>query len=201
MTQKKYLDNFIQTIKAILKFNKRPGKLNISQPKDTKRFKVLVLGDGNVGKSQILDRYISDQFDHKYKPTIAIDYKNKVIEQQKEIVQLNFWDFSGHPEFYEVRNEFYKESNAIILIFDVGLKRSLDGLDLWLREANDCGVQGLPTIVLGNKNDTSIRVVSEQEGFQWAKSRQFDYFDTSAYNGRGIEEAFKELIQKLLKAQ
>jgi DnaJ family protein C protein 27 len=52
---------------------------------------------------------------------------------------MNFWDFSGHPEFVEVRNEFYREADLIVLIFDVAQKRSLDGLDMWLREANDFG--------------------------------------------------------------
>ena len=65
--------------------------------------------------------------------------------------KLNFWDFSGYPEFYEVRNEFYKESNGIILVLDVSLKSSLDGLDMWLREANEMGATNLPTIVIGNK--------------------------------------------------
>ena len=48
---------------------------------------------------------------------------------------MNFWDMSGNPEFYEVRNEFYRDANAILLVFDMTLKSSLDGLDMWIREA------------------------------------------------------------------
>jgi GTPase SAR1 family protein len=71
----------------ILKFhyftssNQRPKKLNIPQPKDTQRFKVLVLGDVGVGKSSILERYCSDTFSNTYSATIAVDYKNKLVEQ------------------------------------------------------------------------------------------------------------------------
>ncbi|KAL4476807.1 hypothetical protein ABPG72_010644 [Tetrahymena utriculariae] len=177
----------------------KPSKLNVSQPKEVKRFKVLVLGDGGVGKSSILDRFINNTFDPKYRATIAIDYKNKTVDLQKESVQLNFWDFSGHPEFYEVRNEFYKDANAIVLVLDVTLRRSLDGLDMWLREAHEMGVQGIPTVVVGNKKDMPVRAVSENDAYNWAKTRQFDYFEVSASQGTGLEELFKSLSEKLAK--
>lgn len=67
------------------------------------------------------------------------------------IRQLNFWDFSGHPEFAEVRNEFYKEASLILLIFDLTVKRTLEALDMWLREANDYGAGALPVFLVGNK--------------------------------------------------
>jgi DnaJ family protein C protein 27 len=58
---------------------------------------------------------------------------------------------SGHPEFYEVRNEFYRDANAIILVYDVTVRGSLEGLDAWLKEAAECGAEKLPTIVVANK--------------------------------------------------
>lgn len=68
------------------------------------------------------------------------------------INQINFWDFSGHPEFFEVRNEFYREVNAIMLVFDVCAKKSLDGLDVWIREANKYGAnKDAVVFVIGNK--------------------------------------------------
>lgn len=65
--------------------------------------------------------------------------------------QLNFWDFSGHPEFFEVRNEFYRDGSAIVLVMDLANKSSMDGLDMWLREANEMGAENLPTFIVGNK--------------------------------------------------
>lgn len=87
------------------------------------------MGDAGVGKSSIVERYINNNFEDKYEPTIAVDYKHKSIAITKELtlhvvklfyyVKINFWDFSGHPEFAEVRNEFYKECTIILLVFDV----------------------------------------------------------------------------------
>lgn len=64
---------------------------------------------------------------------------------------MNFWDMSGNPEFYEVRNEFYRDANAILLVFDMTLKSSLDGLDMWIREAQEFGASTVPTFVIANK--------------------------------------------------
>ena len=65
--------------------------------------------------------------------------------------KLNFWDFSGHPEFYEVRNEFYKDATIMFLVFDLTLRRSLDGLDMWLNEANEFGGKDSIFYAIGNK--------------------------------------------------
>lgn len=74
---------------------------------------------------------------------------------------INFWDFSGQPEFFEVRNEFYRDSNAIILVMDLSLRSSLHGLDMWIREANENGVEPeVPLFVVGTKKDKN-RSISE----------------------------------------
>ena len=67
------------------------------------------------------------------------------------ILKVNIWDFSGHPEFFEVRNEFYKETNAILLVYDVTSKKTLDGLDTWISEANKYGATDCYVVVCGNK--------------------------------------------------
>ena len=64
---------------------------------------------------------------------------------------LNFWDMSGHPEFYEIRNEFYRDVNAILLVFDLTIKGSLDGLDTWVKEANEFGAGNAAFVIIGNK--------------------------------------------------
>lgn len=110
-----------------------------------------MLGDACVGKTSIIERYLYNCFEERYDPTIAVDYKHKTIQQGSSQLHINFWDFSGHPEFAEVRNEFYKEASALILVFDLTLKRTLDGLDMWLREANDYGAGAMPVFILANK--------------------------------------------------
>lgn len=66
-------------------------------------------------------------------------------------MRVNIWDLSGHPEFFEVRNEFYKEGDALVLFYDVTSRRSFESLDMWLREANKFGGEALAVFVVANK--------------------------------------------------
>jgi DnaJ homolog subfamily C member 27 len=65
--------------------------------------------------------------------------------------QVNFWDLSGHPEFLEVRNEFYKDTQGAILAFDVGRKETMDSCEKWLQEAKEYGMGRVPCILVGTK--------------------------------------------------
>ncbi|XP_037830358.1 dnaJ homolog subfamily C member 27 isoform X3 [Kryptolebias marmoratus] len=104
---------------------------------------------------------------------------------------------AGHPFFYEVRNEFYKDSQGVLLVYDVGLRESFDALDSWLAEmkqemGSQANMDSIVFIVCANKVDlTKRRVVDEGEGRLWAESRGFHYFETSAQSGEGINEMFQ----------
>ena len=83
-----------------------------------KRIKVLAIGAGAVGKSCLIKRYCEERFVSKYIATIGIDYGVKPVNVDGIDVRVNFWDLSGHPEFFEVRNEFYKDAQGIIFGID-----------------------------------------------------------------------------------
>jgi len=164
------------------------------------KIKISLLGEGGVGKTSLSEKYTSGNFDKQYTPTIAVDYKNRIIPHKDLNVNVNIWDFSGHPEFFEVRNEFYKETTAILLVFDITVKKSLDGLDMWMREASKYGAKDAIVFVCGNKSDeSSKRIISESEGRQWAKSRDFTYWEVSALKGTNIEEMFNDLIERSIQ--
>ncbi|XP_042658895.1 dnaJ homolog subfamily C member 27 isoform X2 [Tyto alba] len=111
---------------------------------------------------------------------------------------------AGHPFFYEVRNEFYKDTQGVILVYDVGQKESFDALDAWLAEMKqELGPHGnmenMVFVVCANKIDcTKHRSVDESEGRLWAESRGFLYFETSAQTGEGINEMFQTFYSAII---
>ena len=116
------------------------------------------------------------------------------------IRQVNIWDFSGYKEFLEVRNEFYKEANAIVLVYDTTNQKSFDKLEDWYREAEKCGAERPTVIVCGTKKDMGgRRDVSGADAKSWASSKKFRYTEVSAKDGSGIEEMFKELVSIVLR--
>src|ERR1700722_10090007 len=98
------------------------------------RLKLITLGNINVGKSCLIKRYCEKRFISKYMATIGIDYGVTRLRVRDYDLRLNIFDFSGHPLFYEVRNEFYRDAQAVLLVFDLNNRRSFDILETWLNE-------------------------------------------------------------------
>ncbi|CAF3337829.1 unnamed protein product [Rotaria socialis] len=167
------------------------------------RLKVISLGNVSVGKSCLIKRYCEKRFVSKYMATIGIDYGVTRLRVRNYDIRMNIFDFSGHPLFYEVRNEFYRDVQGILLVFDLSNRRSFDTLDYWLcemkKELNLNNGQKSPVIifVVGNKNDLK-RVVDENEAKLWANVRGYQYFETSAATGAGVQELFDNLFSALI---
>lgn len=160
------------------------------------RLKIISMGSGGCGKSCIIKRYCEDRFVSKYIATIGVDYGVKPVKISGNDVRINFWDLSGHPEFLEIRNEFYKDAQGCLLVFDVCSRESFEELDSWLAEAAKFGVspRETPIVVCANKIDKK-RVVSEEEGRQYAQNRGYNYYEMSAASGQNIMEMFDQLFQ------
>uniref|UniRef100_K3WMN4 Uncharacterized protein n=1 Tax=Globisporangium ultimum (strain ATCC 200006 / CBS 805.95 / DAOM BR144) TaxID=431595 RepID=K3WMN4_GLOUD len=163
-------------------------------PPSVLRIKIISMGESGVGKSCVIKRFCEEKFVSKYISTIGIDYGVKPVLVQGEEVRVNFWDLSGLPEFLEVRNEFYKDTQGGILMFDVSSRKSFEALDSWLCEAARFGGGAkFPCILCGNKVDR-MRVVTEDEARAYARTKGFAYFETSACTGVNINDAFHALF-------
>jgi DnaJ homolog subfamily C member 27 len=168
--------------------------LNIIQPRERLQIKLILAGECGIGKTSIVRQWQASEYSNKIDPTIGIDYTFKEIKN----CILNIWDLSGHADFFEVRNEFYKDANAIVLVFDITSRKSFDSLDMWLREGNRFGATSVYVAVCGNKADlTNKRAIQKAEAETWASSRRFDYFEVSAATGQGINDMFETIVSKL----
>ncbi|GAB1297268.1 DnaJ homolog subfamily C member 27 [Apodemus speciosus] len=187
------------------------------EPAKSLRIKVISMGNAEVGKSCIIKRYCEKRFVSKYLATIGIDYgvtkasriilkRLATIEVQvrDREIKVNIFDMAGHPFFFEVRNEFYKDTQGVILVYDVGQKESFDALDSWLAEMKqELGPHGnmdnVVFVVCANKIDCSKhRCIDESEGRLWAESKGFLYFETSAQTGEGINEMFQTFYMSIV---
>ncbi|KAG5192461.1 RJL, ras superfamily GTPase [Tribonema minus] len=158
------------------------------------RIKIISMGSLATGKSCLIKRFCEERFVTKYISTIGIDYGVKPVTVRGQQVRVNFWDLSGHPDFFEIRNEFYKDSQGALLVFDVSRRESFEELQDWLSEAAKFGAQGMPVVVCANKVDKK-RAVTEEEGQRWARERGYPYFETSANSGANVAAVFGRLFE------
>jgi DnaJ family protein C protein 27 len=180
--------------------NANAASVIASLPKvQTARLKIISMGAECTGKSCLIKRYCEERFIPKYIATIGIDYGVKRVPIGQQQVAVNFWDLAGSPEFVDVRNEFYKDAQGALLVYDVTNPRSFAALDVWLAEAQKHNVpKDLVIAVCANKTDlgTGARKIQEAEGRRWAESRGYAYFETSANTGANVASVMEWLFRE-----
>ncbi|TPP60229.1 DnaJ like protein subfamily C member 27 [Fasciola gigantica] len=183
-------------------FIERPdNKMSNSQPI---AIKLLTLGNVETGKSCLIKRYCEKRFVSKYLPTIGIDYGVISATIRNKNVKVNIFDTSGDPVFFEVRNEFYRDCEGVLLVFDLKNRESFDALDRWLFEMkSELRAVSSPLTarfcVCGNKVDQTQRVVSYFEASQWCANNNLPYFETSALTGHGVTDVINTLLESILE--
>ncbi|KAJ3077164.1 DnaJ sub C member 27 [Podochytrium sp. JEL0797] len=136
----------------------------------------------------------------EYVSTIGIDYgvKTLILENETE-VKVNFWDVAGDPVYFEVRNEFYKDTHGAILLYDTTSRKSFEALEKWVDELMTFYTNEVVIFLVANKVDLSPRIVSTKEGKNYADKMEFTYFETSALTGEGVQQMFDGLFAKVLE--
>jgi len=169
----------------------RPIKLTSSSG----RIKILTLGDAYVGKSTLIKAYCEGKFISDYLPTIGIDYGVKTTNIEGLEVKLNFWDVAGDPMYYEVRNEFYRDTHGAILVFDLSFRKSFENLNQWITEINKyMNNKKIVIHLIGNKLDKEPRVVSYEEAAKFAMINNFKYTEIAANDIDSVNKLFEKLF-------
>lgn len=177
----------------------RPHRTQVPPLRSAVRIKIVSIGDAAVGKSCLIKRYCEQRFVAKYVATIGVDYGVKPIKIRGTEVRVNFWDLAGGEEYAEIRNEFYKDAQGGLLVFDVGARGSFDALDAWWKEACALGAGEARYVLCGNKTDADKRAVSAEEGARFAAQHGWQYFETSAKEGDGVTEMFHALFAQVVQ--
>ena len=159
--------------------------------------KLLTIGDQFVGKSSIINRYIDDKFNENIKPTLAIDYKTKMIQKGENLIKISIYDTAGEEKYRHLIKNYYNGSNGILLVFDITDKNSFDNLNFWLDELEkNCNLNNLYIFLVGNKTDLKKeRKVSYDEAKNFADMKKIPYIEISAKTGDNIDKLFNDFIK------
>ena len=160
----------------------------------------LILGDCSVGKTCVLLRYVSGTFDVAQNPTIGVDFRTKKITLDKEQLNFRIWDSAGQERFRSITQQFFKNADGIILVYDVTKLETYTQINVWLEDIMKNKLNRTKVFLVGNKiDDKEKRVVQKENEEKLAKEQDFEYFDTSAKVGTGIEEMFAKISEQLYK--
>lgn len=177
-----------------------------SQSKSAKTahmIKVILLGEGGVGKSSLMNVYVNSKFDTKPFQTIGVEFLIKDIMVDRQQFTLQIWDTAGQERFRSLRTPFYRGADCCLLTFSVTDRKSFRNIEQWQKEflfyANipERDTERFPFIVLGNKIDVAEREVSAEEAKDWCDAHGLPYYETSAKNSTNVDVAFEAVARRV----
>ena len=163
------------------------------------KIKIVSLGESRVGKSCLIKRFCEgSRFVSQYIPTIGIDYGARQFTVDNTQFYAHFWDMSGDDSYFEVRNEFYGDTDGFLIVFDMSSRESFTQIGRWLDEAKRYGADVSLSVLCGNKCDSPKLAVSAQEATEYAQKLGIPFFETSAKSGKNVPESFTQLFRTIM---
>lgn len=162
-------------------------------------FKILILGDTNVGKSSLFLRYLKDDFKEAIANTIAISNDFKEVMIDGNLVHLQMWDTAGQERFKSIVSQLYRDADGVILVYDVTVPRSFSEMKNLIAEL-DSILDPRFTVLVGNKIDRASKELLEDERSilkELATKLKFEHFFTSAKTGENVNRIFEYLSRSL----
>ena len=158
--------------------------------------KFIIVGDSSVGKSNILLRFSRNVFDPGHQATLGIEFANKHLLFNNIDYLVQVWDTAGQENFRSVTRAYYKASAVAMVVYDISNEESFQHIQAWIKDCKDLAPKTVQLILIGNKSDLEDqRVISKERGEQLASENNMLFFETSALNGNGVEEAFQKSIE------
>ena len=162
--------------------------------------KALLIGDSNVGKTTIIGKYLDKNFSEKTLNTVGLDLKYVKLNINDMKIKLQLWDTAGQERFRSMTTSYYRAVNVIIIVFDVTSQNSFDHIKEWMNNIKQFAKLGVMKVIVGNKIDLNDeRIVTYNEGKNFAESFNIKYFETSAVTREGIVELFETICKDYSK--
>ena len=162
-----------------------------------KAYKMVLLGDAGVGKSSIARRFVYDTFQEHQEATMGACFHEKEFNIGTHFVKIALWDTAGQEKYSSLAHFYYRDAKAALIVYDVTKSKTFDRAKEWVDELQE-KAKGIDVIaVVANKVDMEDRQVYMHNASQYAKERELLYFETSAKQGKGIDDIFVNISNKL----
>ncbi|XP_004492211.1 ras-related protein RABA5b [Cicer arietinum] len=161
-------------------------------------FKIVLIGDSAVGKSNLLSRFARNEFDSNSKATIGVEFQTQMVEIDGKEVKAQIWDTAGQERFRAVTSAYYRGAVGALVVYDISRRGTFDSIKRWLDELTTQNDSTVATMLVGNKCDLeNIREVSTEEGKTLAEEEGLFFMETSALESTNVQTAFEIVIREI----
>ncbi|KAK2656490.1 hypothetical protein Ddye_009542 [Dipteronia dyeriana] len=161
-------------------------------------FKVVLIGDSAVGKSQILARFARNEFSLDSKATIGVEFQTRTLVIQHKSVKAQIWDTAGQERYRAVTSAYYRGAVGAMLVYDITRRQSFDHIPRWLEELRSHADKNIVIILIGNKSDLEdARAVPTEDAKEFAEKEGLFFLETSALESTNVETSFMTVLTEI----
>ncbi|KAF5460941.1 hypothetical protein F2P56_020775 [Juglans regia] len=158
-------------------------------------FKVVLIGDSGVGKSNLLSRFTRNEFNLDSKSTIGVEFATRSVRVDDKIVKAQIWDTAGQERYRAITSAYYRGAVGALLVYDVTRHLTFENVERWLKELRDHTDSNIVIMLVGNKADLRhLRAVSAEDATAFAERERTFFMETSALESLNVENAFTQVL-------
>ncbi|KAG7544627.1 P-loop containing nucleoside triphosphate hydrolase [Arabidopsis suecica] len=161
-------------------------------------FKVVLIGDSAVGKSQLLARFARDEFSMDSKATIGVEFQTRTLSIEQKSIKAQIWDTAGQERYRAVTSAYYRGAVGAMLVYDMTKRETFEHIPRWLEELRAHADKNIVIILIGNKSDLEDqRAVPTEDAKEFAEKEGLFFLETSALNATNVENSFNTLMTEI----
>lgn len=163
-------------------------------------FKVVLIGDSGVGKSNLLSRFTRNEFNLESKSTIGVEFATRSIQVNCKTIKAQIWDTAGQERYRAITSAYYRGAVGALIVYDIAKHLTFENVERWLKELKDHADNNIVIMLIGNKTDLRhLRAVSTDEAKAFAEKNSLTFIETSALDSTNVETAFCNILTEIYK--
>ncbi|KAL5203082.1 hypothetical protein ABZP36_014034 [Zizania latifolia] len=164
-------------------------------------FKVVLIGDSGVGKSNLLSRFTRNEFCLESKSTIGVEFATRTLHVEGKIIKAQIWDTAGQERYRAITSAYYRGALGAVLVYDVSKPTTFENISRWLKELRDHADANIRIMLVGNKTDLKhLRAVATDSAQSFAEAEGLSYIETSALEATNVEESFQLILGDIYRS-
>ena len=175
-------------------------EVSSAEVKEDFKIKIVVVGDSGVGKTNLIRRFINNEFSENLKATIGVEFMSKTYRINKHLFKIEIWDTAGQERYKSITAVYYKGAKGALVVYDTTEQATFDDIDKWMFEIKDKTSKDIKLMIIGNKIDLKDeREVKNEDALKKAVSLGIPLMETSALDATNVKEAFNDLLKEIYK--
>ncbi|KAJ2000944.1 Rab GTPase ypt31 [Coemansia thaxteri] len=163
-------------------------------------FKIVLIGDSGVGKSNLLSRFTRNEFNLESKSTIGVEFATRSIQVDAKTIKAQIWDTAGQERYRAITSAYYRGAVGALLVYDIAKHPTYENVTRWLKELRDHADSNIVIMLVGNKSDLRhLRAVPTDEAKQFATENGLFFIETSALDSSNVEQSFQLILTEIYR--